>query len=50
MFRVVGIYNFGCAIIPFQNILTNPLEHFTFGQKSIEFCIPERETSQPVFP
>ena len=25
----------------------NNLEHFTFRQKSIGFCIPERETPQP---
>ena len=38
------------AIIPFQHISKNPLEHFTFRQKSIGFCIPERETPQPVLP
>ena len=36
------------AIIPFQNISKNPLEHITFRQKSVGFCILEGETPQPV--
>ena len=38
------------AINPFQNISKNLLEHYTYKQTSIGFCIPESETPQPVLP
>ena len=43
--------NFVCSIsLNFQKISNNPLKHFTFSQKSIEFHNPKLETPQPVLP
>jgi hypothetical protein len=38
------------AIFPFPNIPKNLLENFTLSKGLLEFCIPERETPQPVLP